>query len=309
MKRPFRAITLVLILGATSSAAPLPSSIYWNVIDDPLLVTHSYPHGGSTPGFGHDGDPATYYDRHDITQVAQNLGGRYGDADLISQHNFVLPLWIERVYWKAHGQGSTGNRLGEPERCTIDLRLEHLTTHAPIWSLVPGASNPGIIDQHCRDGRAVTVEETASSLTLGNTTGVRVFIDTSAYATSPPDDAGTWLNSYIDEVAAFTPVIPGDTNFDGRVNLFDAFNVINHLGETAMPGALRAAGEAFPPDAIVNRFDLVLVLQNFGSMQMPPGSPIAVPEPNTALMVGNLVLGGSGLYGIRRWRRRRSPTK
>jgi hypothetical protein len=70
------------------------------------------------------------------------------------------------------------------------------------------------------------------------------------------------------------PVLPGDTNGDGLVDLEDLNNVRNHFGGTGL-------GDTAPFDGVVDLNDLNAVRNNFGASI----APNSVPEPSSLLLL------------------------
>jgi len=75
-----------------------------------------------------------------------------------------------------------------------------------------------------------------------------------------------------------TAVIPGDTDFDGRVDLNDLNSVRNRFGD-GIDGGPRIPGDAYPFDGIVDLDDLNAVRNNFGATA---ASPITSTRPSFA---------------------------
>jgi probable HAF family extracellular repeat protein len=95
-----------------------------------------------------------------------------------------------------------------------------------------------------------------------------------------------------------TPLLPGDANGDGRVDVNDLTIVLAHFGRTGMGWA---QGE-FTGSGTVDINDLTVVLANFGeSDDSSAGGIAAVPEP------GVIALFAAGLVSLLAyaWRKRR----
>ncbi len=91
--------------------------------------------------------------------------------------------------------------------------------------------------------------------------------------------------------------LPGDTNDDGQVDLYDLNDVRNHFGAGAGPGDADLDGD-------VDLDDLDAVRNHFGTQFIPPPEELtSVPEPNSWA----LVLVAAGVGGMTR-RARKSPT-
>ena len=117
------------------------------------------------------------------------------------------------------------------------------------------------------------------------------------------DDAGDIVGYGIGSngnVQAFllNPVLPGDANGDGKVDVNDLTIVLSHFGATT--GVDWSTGD-FNGDGKVDVNDLTIVLSNFGESlgAAAGGSPVAVPEPSALVLI---VFGGVSLFG---WVRRR----
>ena len=93
--------------------------------------------------------------------------------------------------------------------------------------------------------------------------------------------------------------LPGDANFDGKVDINDLTIVLAHYDQT---GATWAQGE-FTGDGTVDINDLTIVLAHYGQTAAASGlgSASAVPEPGTLAVLG---LGLVGLLAYA-WRKRR----
>jgi len=108
---------------------------------------------------------------------------------------------------------------------------------------------------------------------------------------------GFWSYTVVEEL---TPV-PGDTNWDRRVNLDDLNNVRNHFGAGDGTDLSGIPGDAVPWDGLVNIDDLNAVRNRFGA---GPDARHSVPEPGG---LGATLLGGLLLLGRYRRPRRIVP--
>jgi probable HAF family extracellular repeat protein len=88
-----------------------------------------------------------------------------------------------------------------------------------------------------------------------------------------------------------TPVLPGDANEDGKVDVNDLTIVLSHYGQT---GTTWNQGE-FTGDGKVDVNDLTIVLAHYGqSLGASAGGIAAVPEPSAILLIS---VGAIGLLG------------
>ena len=105
-------------------------------------------------------------------------------------------------------------------------------------------------------------------------------------------------NSDVFESFLLTPVMPGDANRDGTVDVNDLTIVLSHFGQT---GATWTQGD-FNGDGTVDVNDLTILLSSFGQTAAAAGGSIAaVPEPATAMLASTALLGLLAWA----WRRRR----
>ena len=98
-----------------------------------------------------------------------------------------------------------------------------------------------------------------------------------------PVSGHTPFNSTV-PAAASRPVLPGDANLDGKVDVNDLTVVLTNFGKTG--GTSWGTGD-FNGDGKVDVNDLTVVLSHFGqSLGASAGSPAAVPEPaSLALLI------------------------
>ena len=87
--------------------------------------------------------------------------------------------------------------------------------------------------------------------------------------------------------------MPGDANFDGKVDINDLTIVLSNYGETV--GASWTNGD-FNGDGRVDINDLTIVLANYGRTAGASVAVAAVPEPSTVLLAA---FGGGRLAGLR----------
>ncbi len=102
---------------------------------------------------------------------------------------------------------------------------------------------------------------------------------------------GEALVSAADAVAgidnlSISPPLPGDTNFDGKVDLADLNNIRNNFAGMGI-------GDTAPFDGDVDLDDLNAVRNNFGA---GGANPVPVPEPSSLAL---LVLGAAGIVARR----------
>jgi hypothetical protein len=96
---------------------------------------------------------------------------------------------------------------------------------------------------------------------------------------------------------AGTPLMPGDANRDGRVDINDLTIVLSNFGKT---GVTWSQGD-FTGDGTVDINDLTIVLSNFGkTAALSAAGMAAVPEPGAIAL---LLAGAIGLLACA-WRRR-----
>jgi hypothetical protein len=106
------------------------------------------------------------------------------------------------------------------------------------------------------------------------------------------------LNGY-DYAVAGTPLLLGDANGDGRVDINDLTIVLANFGQT---GITWSQGE-FTGDGTVDINDLTIVLANFGQTAGASAAGLAaVPEPGTLVLVVASLL---GMLASAWWRKRR----
>ena len=92
----------------------------------------------------------------------------------------------------------------------------------------------------------------------------------------------TALGGYGYAVAA-TPILPGDANNDGRVDINDLTIVLTNFGRTG--GMMWSQGD-FTCDGRVDVNDLTIVMANFGqSLAGSPAALSAVPEPSVLVLL------------------------
>ncbi len=96
-------------------------------------------------------------------------------------------------------------------------------------------------------------------------------------------------------LTAVPPLVPGDVNLDGVVDIFDVNLVSAHWGESGPVGDANG-------DGVVNIFDVNLISNNWST---PGGGASAVPEPATLTPMLIALLGVAYL----RWWRRRTSTR
>jgi hypothetical protein len=118
---------------------------------------------------------------------------------------------------------------------------------------------------------------------LGTFIGTDQFVvETTVYVTLERT-VGSTAYALVDGVTDQVIGIPGDTDFDGDIDLTDLNNVRNNMGGTGL-------GDTTPFDGIVGLEDLNAVRNNLGASSMP------FPEPSTVAL---LSLAASLLVAIR----------
>jgi hypothetical protein len=87
--------------------------------------------------------------------------------------------------------------------------------------------------------------------------------------------------------------VPGDANYDGKVDINDLTTVLTNFGRTA--GMSWSTGD-FTGDGSVDVNDLTIVLSNFGRSLTASAAGIgAVPEPSALVLIG---VGTISLFGL-----------
>ena len=100
-----------------------------------------------------------------------------------------------------------------------------------------------------------------------------------------------------DYAVAGTPLLAGDANRDGRVDINDLTIVLSNYNQTGMTWS---QGE-FTGDGTVDINDLTIVLAHYGESVDSAAGMAPVPEPSCLVLLG---IGGVGLLaGLRRKRR------
>jgi hypothetical protein len=118
---------------------------------------------------------------------------------------------------------------------------------------------------------------------LGTLVGTDQFVVATTVYVTLERTVGSTAYALVDGVADQVIGIPGDTDFDGDIDLTDLNNVRSNFGGTGL-------GDTTPFDGIVGLEDLNAVRANFGASSMP------VPEPSTIAL---LPLAASLLVAIR----------
>ena len=132
----------------------------------------------------------------------------------------------------------------------------------------------------------------ASSLPAGDTLTKAVSINDNgviaAQGDVPNGKGGYYYHTYL-------LTLPGDANFDGRVDINDLTIVLSNFGKTA--GASWTTGD-FVGDGRVDINDLTIVLSHFGqSLGTSVAAMATVPEPSTMAIAATAHAGFAGLRG------------
>ena len=226
-----------------------------------------------------------------------------GGATTIPGLNFANAISSNGTYVAANAGGNGVDPVGGPipGGAAVYNTVTHVTTQIGpdgiCWSV---NSNGTAVGNTTIDGSnqpfvysGGTTYALANQLAFALPSGWTLFEAMAVNAAQPDGNGG-----YYPHVLLLT--VPGDANFDGKVDINDLTIVLAHYGQT---GATWAQGE-FTGDGTVDINDLTIVLAHYNDTagSSGAGSPAAVPEPGALALLAAALAGVAALASCARRR-------